>query len=324
MRFVPYQELDARPNVIVDGAACEGTILTLSHWPKSGTPAALKRDTSTEIVFAYLDSPEFQVGGELVSNNHFDEDGLVGIFNLVDPATAQRHRDLLLDVATAGDFGVYRGREAARIVFAISALADPETSPFPAEIFKQPYLKMTGDLYPRLLDILPKLLMNLADFEPLWREQDDRLTLSESLVSSGQIAIEERPGLDLAVVRIPERLPAVQGRFTACHPFAIHNRTACSRILTMQGSRVDFLYRYESWVQLASRRPLLRVDLHDLAGDLNREESSGGRWVFDGVDRITPRLRLEGAAGTSLSPDAIQRRLEDRLSTGPPAWLPYD
>ena len=46
MRFVPYHELnDSTPNIIVDGAAGPGTVLTLSHWPKSGTPEALKRDT---------------------------------------------------------------------------------------------------------------------------------------------------------------------------------------------------------------------------------------------------------------------------------------
>ena len=36
------------------GAALPDTVLTLSHWPKSGTPRALKADTSTGIVFNYL------------------------------------------------------------------------------------------------------------------------------------------------------------------------------------------------------------------------------------------------------------------------------
>ena len=45
MRFLPYSHIDASPNVIpnviVDGASTKGTVLTLSHWPKSGTPADL-------------------------------------------------------------------------------------------------------------------------------------------------------------------------------------------------------------------------------------------------------------------------------------------
>jgi hypothetical protein len=77
-------------------------------------------------------------------------------------------------------------------------------------------------------------------------------------------------------------------------------------------------------VQLASRRPPSRVDLKDLARELNLEETSEGRWVFDGVDRITPRLHLEESETTSLSPDIIRRRLEQHLLTGAPAWNPYD
>jgi hypothetical protein len=66
------------------------------------------------------------------------------------------------------------------------------------------------------------------------------------------------------------------------------------------------------------------VDLTALAGELNREEASGGRWVFDGVERITPRLHLEGSAETSLPPATIRERLEQHLSAAPPAWNPYD
>ena len=135
MRFLPYGRAASVPNVIVDGAPTANTVLTLSHWPKSGTPAPLKRDTSTEIVFAYLDAADLHVDAEAVSNNHFDEDGLVGMFALVDASLATRHRDLLVDVAQAGDFGVFARREAARIAFAIAASAEAGTSPLPARIF---------------------------------------------------------------------------------------------------------------------------------------------------------------------------------------------
>ena len=38
------------------------------------------------------------------------------------------------------------------------------------------------------------------------------------------------------------------------------------------------IYRYESWVQMASRGPALRVDLTALAGESTREDAAGGRW----------------------------------------------
>ena len=109
-----------------------------------------------------------------------------------------------------------------------------------------------------------------------------------------------------------------------CHPFALHNRTRCSRLLLLQGKRAELQYRYEGWVQLASRRPAPRVDLSPLATELNLEESPGGHWVFDGADRITPRLHLGGAPETSIPMDAIVARVEHHLRTGAPAWNPYD
>ncbi|MDP7452920.1 MAG: hypothetical protein QGE95_11700, partial [Arenicellales bacterium] len=87
--FVPYEALGESPNIIVDGAPNDFTVLTLSHWPKSGTPIELKRDTSAEIAFAYLDTPTFHRNVDVISNNHFDEDGLVGLFTLLDPQLAQ-------------------------------------------------------------------------------------------------------------------------------------------------------------------------------------------------------------------------------------------
>ena len=149
MRFVPYRDVSSVPNVIVDGAATQNTVLTLSHWPKSGTPAQLKGDTSAAIVFNYLDSPRFHVEADAVSNNHFDEDGLVGIFSLIDPSTATRHRALLLDTAQAGDFGVYADRRAARIAFTLAAYANAETSPLPGRIFQLPYPEIASGLYGR-------------------------------------------------------------------------------------------------------------------------------------------------------------------------------
>jgi hypothetical protein len=290
----------------------------------------LKGDTSTAMVFNYLDSPRFHVEADAVSNNHFDEDGLVGILALLQPGPAERYRDLLIDVAQAGDFGVFRQRLAARIAFVLSACADPDSSPLPGHLFSLPYAELAGALHVHMLDLLPRLLTGVDEYRALWEAEDSRLTLSEELIERGLITIDEQPDLDLAVVRIPEDLSRhrvhrfTQQRLAECHPFAIHNRTACTRVLVLQGGRLELQYRYETWVQLASRRPAPRVDLTELAGELNREETGGGRWTFDGVDRITPRLHLEGGVATSLPIDAIVKRIEHHLKTGPPAWVPYD
>jgi hypothetical protein len=330
MRFLPYTQLGSVANLIVDGAATDSTLLTLSHWPKSGTPTELKGDTSTESVFKYLDAPRFHVHADAVSNNHFDEDGLVGIFVLLEPSLAAQYRALLLDVAQAGDFGIFVTRDAARIAFTLSAYADPDSSPLPPALFRLPYPQLAAELYVRQLEILPTLLTGLNEYRSFWEGEDAQLTASESLIDKGVITVEERPALDLAVVRLPEDLSAervhrfTQRRFAECHPFALHNRTACNRLVLIRGHQVEVQYRYESWVQMVSRRPALRVDLAALAVELNEREQSKGRWVFDGVDRITPRLYLEGSPATSISPDLILQRLEQHLRLGVPAWNPYD
>lgn len=316
MRFEPYPQTASIPNVIVDGPRNAATVLALSHWARSGTPQELKADTSTEIVFNYFDAPRFHVQVDAVSNNHFDEDGLLGIFALLDPAGGERYRDLLIDASRAGDFDVYRSRDAARIAFVLGAYADPVTSPLPARIFQLPHADQTAELYVHTLALLPSLLADPGDFRSLWEAEDATLTEHESLIDKGLITIEERPELDLAIVRAPENLGH-------CHRHAIHSRTERSRVATIHGNRIELHYRYEGWVQMASRRPLLRVDLAGLADELNLEQAAPGRWVLDDVESIIPRLRFEGGA-SSVSADDVLKRIEHHLRVGAPAWNPYD
>lgn len=325
MRFVPYSQISSRPNIIVDGAATHRTILTLSHWPKSGTPAGLRGDTSAEIVFNYLDDARSRVDADVVSNNHFDEDGLIGIFSMVEPSIASRHRDLLIDAAKAGDFGVYATRDGARLAMTIGAYADRASSPLSQEIFLMPYHDQAAALYGELLKVLPHWLggprgsgsTGLNAFRNLWETEDARLTASEAALDNGIITLEEHREIELAIARIPEGHPD-------CHPYALHTRTPCNRLLVIHGASVEFRYRYESWVQFSSRPVLPRVDLSVLSEELNQAERSNGRWVFEGVDQITPGLRLEGAPGTTIPADKIVALIEHHLRTGRPAWNPYN
>src|SRR5262245_17179276 len=85
MRFVPYHLLGDTPNVVVDGSATDSTVLTLSHWPGSPTPEELLDDLSAQIAFRALERPGLLDGIEAVSNNHYDQDGLVSAFTLLEP-----------------------------------------------------------------------------------------------------------------------------------------------------------------------------------------------------------------------------------------------
>lgn len=315
MRFVPYGELGETPNIVVDGAGNAASRLVLSHWPRSGTPASLKADVSAEIVFRYLDRPDLRVEADAVSNNHFDEDGLIGVYALLHPAEALGRRRLLIEAAEAGDFGRFQAREAARIALTIAALADAERSPLGSEIFELPYPAQTAALYRELLPRLPEIVGDLERFRALWAEEDALLARSEAAIRSGRIRIEEDASLDLAVVTLAE---------PTCHPMALHSATERSRLLTIQGRTYELRYRYESWVQHVSRRPAPRVDLAALAERLSQDERPGARWTFDGVDAIAPSLRLEGADESRIPPEPFAARVKAFLAAAPPAWDPYD
>jgi hypothetical protein len=328
--FVPYEDLGDSPNIVVDGAGNPATVLTLSHWPKSGTPKALKADSSTEIVFNYLAAPRFHVAATRVSNNHFDEDGLAGLYALIEPEAATAMRDLVVDVAHAGDFATYRDRRAARVAFTIAVFADPRQSPLDRAIFELPYAEQCAALYRELLPRLGEILADTDRFRKHWESEDQVLTRSEQALRRGEVTIEERPDVDLAIVRIAEeRAPQTIHRFTwagaeTCHPMALYNATPCNRVLLQQGRRYCFIYRYESWVQYVSRPPPPRVDLAPLAEALSADEPGAARWSFEGVSEITPRMTLSRDGESAIAPEAFAARLADFLAAAPPAWDPYD
>jgi hypothetical protein len=312
--FIPYERAATVPNVVVDGVAAAKTVLTLSHWPRSGTPVHLRADTSAEIVFNYLDTPSVHVEVDAATNNHFDEDGLIGIFALTNPATAAAHRTLLVDAATAGDFGVYRSRDAARIAFVLASYSDRSMSPLPAATFDGSYADVTAKLYQQLLRVLPRLVANVGEFRRFWEEEDRRLDEGQALLDQRTATVEPHDDLDLAIVRVPAEVSVPSA-------MALHTRTPHSRLIVVHGDSVELQYRYEGWVQFASRRIAPRVDLTGLAAELTAQESAG-EWRFDGVDSITPRLHFDGMR-TALAADDVVARMVRGLRAGRLAWDPY-
>jgi hypothetical protein len=287
----------------------------------------LRRDTSTATVFAYLASREHHVPAPIVSNNHFDEDGLFSMYALHRPPDALRYERLLTDASFAGDFGTYRDRTAARLCFTLEAFVDPRTALLPRAVFATTGPARVAALYRAMLPRLPKLLRNLALYRRLWQAEDEHLRAGEALITGGQVAIEEEPELDLAIVRIPIGLRArrirryLRAEMAAIHPFAIHNATRCGRLVRIQGRSIEFQYRYESWLQIPSRRPAARVDLTAFARALDRRD--GGGWIWEDTLDLVPRLYRTDARASRLSPEAVLRELRAALRDLPPVWDAY-
>lgn len=312
LKFVPYHQLAETPNIIVDGPANSHTVLSLSHWVNSGTPIELKDDLSVSTVFRYLDRPEYHVDVPAVSNNHYDEDGLVSVYIMLNPQQAQQQRQLLIDIANAGDFGRFSLPEAARAVFVLSAFSDPQRSPLPKDLFALPYPDMCGRLYDELLPVLARLLKDPLQYAQWWQDEEQFLHKSEQAIANGTVTVESKPDLDLAIVRYPENFPNYE-----CHQFAIHNATDCFRILIIDGSHSRFYYRYESWVDYTSRRPQPRIDLSELASQLSQLESAGAKWEFDGIQHTTPRLQLANHRQSTIAAETLVALVEQCLMPKP-------
>src|SRR5438128_11560347 len=79
MRFEYYSDAIADvPKLSVDGTV--DNAIHFSHWQGNKTPASVKADTSTEIalnVVAAANRDELTQGIDLVTNNHFDTDGVL-------------------------------------------------------------------------------------------------------------------------------------------------------------------------------------------------------------------------------------------------------
>ena len=111
MRFEYYHAgLEDLPKLSVDGLVPNS--IHFSHWQGNRTPAEVKADSSTEIALNTVASPrlgELTRGLELVTNNHFDTDGVLSVWTML---TGERALDLREVAGSGDDVGVPAGRRA--------------------------------------------------------------------------------------------------------------------------------------------------------------------------------------------------------------------
>lgn len=310
MRFAPYDRLDGRPNVVVDGSPTDGTAVTLTHWPGYPPPPEVAADLSAQIAFRWLEHPELHPAGvELVSNNHFDQDGLVSAFALTEPDAAFARRAVLEGLAAAGDFATYRHRDAARASMVVSSWSAELASP-----------------YEEALPRLAELCDHVERWRDVWEEEDAVLAASEAAFERGDATVVEHPDVELAVVTVGEGAPTGGGhrfggeRVSGLHPMAVHGATDRLVVATIRGRRYEVRHRYESWVQLVSRPLRLRRDLVPLAERLNDEEA-GGTWTATPVGGLIPVLTVGGES--SIAPARFTDLVVAHLRDAPPAWDPF-
>src|SRR5467141_1674283 len=116
MRFEYYSDAVADvPKLSIDGTV--DNAIHFSHWKGNQTAASVKADTSTEIALNLVSAPdreELTRGIDLVTNNHFDTDGVLSVWTVLTGERALELREKLIPAAEAGDFSEFTNENAIR------------------------------------------------------------------------------------------------------------------------------------------------------------------------------------------------------------------
>jgi hypothetical protein len=293
MIFTYYDErLCADPFLCVDGVVDDG--LNLSHWPGNRTPAHLKADTSTEMALKLARDPgraAWLQGVSIVTNNHFDTDGLLSVYAVLRPEEALRHETALIQAARTGDFGDWTTSEAFKLDAVVTAHDDDRRSPIASEIRGLSGKERYQIVYDRLLSSLPDLLTSAAAFKDLWAE--GLQSYLGSMMRMKDVArIREHAGARFTVIEAREPLDEMARFNVAGH----------HRVLTATRSGDKYLYemafRIFSWFETVTPPRGTRFDLTDVGAAFDRMERDAlGLWTYTGDDSLESRLYRAGPDG---------------------------
>lgn len=290
------------PHVLVNGLPLANTSLCLSNWPAAPTPRAFAADTCAESVLRFLRSDERQQrleGIQIATSARFDGGGLLALWALLHPDEAAEQEPLLVAAARAAEFGVATTLEALAFVIVVDSYESPNESPLAAELAALDEAQRTAALYRALLPQVGAMLADVKAFEMLWFAEYTDILQSNALLHSGAVQFEMIPELDLVVMDTPLGLHRLV-KLTAA--------AGGSRLLTVRSENTYSLeYRYESWVQYRTYRPLARISLAPLAARLNMFERRDGRWRAGQNIERTPMLFFDDGRGRP-SPSSIDRQ----------------
>jgi hypothetical protein len=309
MLFTYYDErLASMPFLCVDGVVPTGH--NLSHWPGNRTPPHLKADTSTEMALKLARDPgreSWLRGVAIVTNNHFDTDGLLSVYAVLHPEQALGHEEALVQAARAGDFGEFNTPDAFKFDAIVSAFDDDEASPIADDIRGRPEHERYQIIYDRLLSMLPDLLATTGRFKPLWSKP--LAGLMRSLLSVRSVAqVREHDAARLTVIETTRPLEQMARFNVARH----HRVLTADRI--PEGWIYEMAFQVYSWFDTVTPPRGGRIDLTELATAFDAlETGQKGRWTYTGNDSLDARLYRAGPDGSPLPSTLPLEVVEQRL-----------
>lgn len=318
MRFEFYTEaLENVPKLSVDGTVDNS--IHFSHWQGNTTPAELKADTSTEIALNLAASPnraELTKGIELVTNNHFDTDGVLSVWTVLNGERALRYRDLLIAAAEAGDFSEHSSDDGVRVSITIqgSDQASPNNddgSPL-ARLIAGEEVDDDARAYELVLPQVERLLTNINDYEPLWREGWNSVAAAIESFERGKSSVTEYSDSKISVITLAPELFDGTGFSPTKHsaPYTAISKYAKGEmyliaIPTDGGWCYRLDYPYYSWAETVVRPHVKRRDLSNAVQFLNSKENNRERrWQTDNREMTSAVKFLD--EGGMLAPSHLQ------------------
>ena len=293
MRFEFYSEAIADvPKLSVDGTVDNS--IHFSHWHGNQTPESVKADTSTETVLNVVAAPnraELTRSIDLVTNNHFDTDGILSVWSMLTGERALALRDRLIAAAEAGDFSELSSVDGVRASIVIQGSDSPidkSGSPLAAQLAGAS-VDDEAESYVLVLPHVEDVIRNTGKYEPLWRAQWQRIETALESFAKGASTVEEFTDVDLSLVTLARDIFGPNGFDPArdAVPFtAISHHAKGSLFLIATQLNGGWAYRidypYYSWAETVTRPTIERRDLTLLLERLNQlEPSTKGSWEAD-------------------------------------------
>jgi hypothetical protein len=333
MKFEYYSDEIANvPKLSVDGTV--DNAIHFSHWKGNQTPSSVKADTSTEIALNLVAAPnrdELTQGIDLVTNNHFDTDGVLSVWTVLTGERALELRDKLIAAAEAGDFSELSTKEGVRasIVIQGSDSATDIGSPLAQQLAGAP-VNDNARAYELILPQVERVLTHTNEYESLWCDPWNRIASALDSFAKGRSRVEEDQEAKVSLVTLaPEIFSPVGFKPTRhCAPFTAishHARGEVFLIATpLDGGwayRID--YPYYSWAETIVRPRIRRRDFSSLVARLNElENNPGGSWRLD-TSEMTSAVKCSDPNGqlaaSGLSLDMVSAKLHDFLLESTPA-----
>jgi hypothetical protein len=332
MRFEYYHpSLDDTPKLSVDGTVSNA--VHFSHWQGNETPASLKADTSTEIALNLVAAPnrnQLTRGIELVTNNHFDTDGVLSVWTVLTGERALDLREQLISAAEAGDFSEFKTEAGVQASIVIQGSDQPipnddSHSPLARQLAGKPVDDATA--YELVLPEVERVLTRTDEYEPLWRSAWDNIATAIESFERGASTVTEFSEPSVSLIMLAPSVFSPSGFKPTRHaaPYTAISRYAKGRLFLIStplnngwAYRID--YPYYSWAETIVRPRIARHNFSRLLAELNQvERERAGEWKLD-TSELASAVKFQAADGTlatsTLAPDEVVKALIAYTTSG--------